>query len=134
MAYNTHVSQAGWDAALNSITALANGGTVTVYTTPQPATPDTAVTTQTALVTMDLSATAAGSAVAGTATMNAVASEVAGNTGAAVWFRVYASGGAAVWDGSVGTSGADMNFPTTSFVSGTTYGVSSWTVSMPVGQ
>jgi hypothetical protein len=126
MSTNTHVSQAGWDAALNALTALANGGTVTIYNGSQPATPDVAVTSQVALVTLNLSATAAGS--------NAVTSAVAGNSGTASWFRVYASGGAAVWDGDVGTSGADMNFTTTTFTSGVTYGVTSWTVSMPVGQ
>lgn len=134
MSTNTHVSQAGWNAALSALTALANGGTVTIYNGSQPATPDVAVTSQVALVTLNLSATAAGSASAGTATMNAVTSAVAGNSGTASWFRVYASGGAAVWDGDVGTSGADMNFTTTTFTSGVTYGVTSWTVSMPVGQ
>jgi hypothetical protein len=131
---NTHASQAAWNAALNAITALANGGTCAVYTASQPATPDVALTGQTALVTMSLSATAAGAASAGTATMNAVTAGVAGNSGTAAWFRVYASGGAAVWDGNCGTSGADMNFPTLTFTSGVTYGVTSWTVSMPVGQ
>ena len=134
MSTNTHVSQAGWNAALNAITALANGGTVTIYTGTQPATPDTGLSGNTALVTMTLSATAAGNASGGTATMNAVGSAVAGNTGTASWFRVYSSGGVAVWDGDCGTSGADMNFSTLSFVSGTTYGVSSWTISMPAGQ
>ena len=83
---------------------------------------------------MALSATAAGGASAGTATMNAVTSAVCGHSGTASWFRVFASGGAAVWDGDVGTSGSDMNFPSTTFTSGITYGVTSWTISMPVGQ
>lgn len=135
MATNTHVSQAGWNAAINAITALANGGTVVIYDGSQPATPDVAVTSQNALVTMTLSATAAGSASSGSATMNAVASGVCGYAGTAAWFRVFASGGAAVWDGSVGTSGADMNFAASlSFVSGITYGVTSWTFAMPTGQ
>ena len=134
MSTNTHVSIAGWDAALNAILALANGGTVTIYDGSQPADPDVAVTSQTALVTMSLSSTAAGSASAGTATMNAVTSAVAGNSGTASWFRVFASGGAAVVDGDVGTSGADMNFTTVTFVSGVTYGITSWSVSCPSGQ
>ena len=134
MSTDTRVSLAGWDAALNALTALANGGTVTIYDGAQPLTPDVAVTTQDALVSMTLSATAAGSASAGTATMNAVTPGVAIFSSTATWFRVYASGGAAVWDGDVGTSGSDMNFPTTTFVSGTTYGVVSWTISAPAGQ
>ena len=134
MATNTHVAQASWNAALNTIAALANGGTVVIYTGSQPATPDVALSGQTALVTLTLGGTAFGAASAGTATANAVTSGVAGNTGTATWFRVYTSGAAAVWDGDVGTSGSDMNFTTTSFVTGTTYGLSSWTFSMPVGQ
>ena len=66
--------------------------------------------------------------------MNAVTSAVAGNSGTASWFRVFASGGAAVVDGDVGTSGADMNFTTVTFVSGVTYGITSWSVSCPSGQ
>ena len=134
MALNTHFSQAAWDAALNAMIVIANGGTVGIYTGAQPATPDVAVSSQTLLVTLGLSATAAGSASAGTATMNAVSPAVAGNSGTATWFRVFASGGAAVWDGSVGTSGCDMNFTTTTFTAGITFGVSSWTVSEPTGQ
>lgn len=38
MSTNTHVSLAGWNAALNAITALANGGTVGIYTGSQPLT------------------------------------------------------------------------------------------------
>lgn len=134
MATNTHVAIAAWDAALNAILARANGGSVTIYTTPQPATPDVAVTTQTALVTMNLSNPAAGAAAAGTSTLNAVTPAVAGNSGTAVWFRVFDPSSGAVWDGDVGTAAADMIFTTTTFVAGVTYGVTSWTVSMPVGQ
>jgi hypothetical protein len=134
MSTNTHVALAGWNAALNAITALANGGTVGIYTGAQPATPDVAVTSQTLLVTLALSATAAASASSGSAVLNAVTSEVAGNSGTAAWFRVFASGGAAVWDGDVGTSGSDMNFSTTTFTSGVTYGISSWTISCPTLQ
>ena len=134
MATNPHVSIAAWDAALNAITALANGGHVTIYDGAQPSTPDVAVTTQNALVTLPLSATAAGAASAGTATMNAVTNAVAGFSSTASWFRVYTSGGAAVWDGDVGTSAADMIFSTTTFTNGVTYGVTSWTLSCPTGQ
>ncbi len=41
MATNTHASQAGWNAALNALLALLNGGFVEIYTGTQPATPDT---------------------------------------------------------------------------------------------
>ena len=116
-------------------TALANGGSVGVYTGSQPATPDVPVSGQTLLVTFTLGTPSFGAPSGGSATANAVASGLAGNSGNATWFRVFSSTGAPVWDGSVGTSGADMNFAATiAFVLGVTYGLTSWTVSMPVGQ
>lgn len=123
---------------LNAQTALANGGHVTIYDstgTGQPATPDVAVTTQVALVTLPLQATAAAAASGGSATMNTPTATAATASGNATWFRVYTSGGAAVWDGSVGTSGADMNFSSTiAFVNGIVYGITAWTVGEPTGQ
>jgi hypothetical protein len=132
---NTHLALATWNAMLAAQTALADGGSVVIYNGVQPATPDVPVSGQTPLVTLALGSPSFGPPSGGVATANAVSPGVAGNSGTASWFRVYAPGGAAVWDGSVGTSGADMNFAATvAFVSGVTYGLTSWTVSCPVGQ
>lgn len=134
MAANTHLSIASWDLALNAALAPLNGGTVQIYSGTQPATPDTALSGNTLLVTLTLNATAFANASAGTATANSITSGVAAATGTASFFRAFTTGSAAVIDGSVGTSGADMTIPSTSIVSGTTIGESSWTVSCPVGQ
>jgi hypothetical protein len=132
---NTHLSIASWDLALDSAMNVANSGNLEIYSGTQPATPDTALSGNTLLATLPLSATAFGAASAGTKTANAITSGTAGATGTATFFRVYKSDGTtAVIDGSVGTSGADLNLNTTSIVSGATVSVTSWTVSMPVGQ
>ena len=136
MAANTHLSIASWNLALNAAldTALSSGF-IEIYTGTQPATPDTALAGNTLLVTLGISATAFGAASSGTKTANAVSSGTAVATGTATWFRCYKSDDAtAVLDGSVGTSGCDMNIATTSIVASATVACSSWTVSMPAAQ
>lgn len=56
---------------------------------------------------------------------------VLGFTGTAAWFRAIKSDGTAVLDGSVGTSGANLNLNSVGFVSGAPVSVSSWTLSEP---
>ena len=135
MALNTHMSQAAWNAALDAALNTLGSGFVELYTGAQPATPDVAVTTQTLLATLDLSATAFGATSGGTKTANAIASGTAVATGTSTWFRAYKSDGTtAVIDGSTGTSASDMILATTSIVSGAVISCSGWSVSMPVGQ
>jgi len=135
MAANTHASIAAWNAALNAIMATLNSGFIELYTGSQPATPDVAVSSQTLLATLPLSATAFASASGGTATANAITNASAAATGTATWFRAYKSDGVtAVIDGSVGTSGCDLNLNDVALTTGGTVSITSWTVSMPVGQ
>lgn len=138
MAADTNLSVAAWNAALNAALALLNGGSLAVYDstgTGQPATPDVAVTTQVRLATLPLSATAFGSASAGTAAANAITSGSGLAVGAATWARFYASDGAtAVLDCSVGTGAADIVLNDAAITVGGTVSVTAYTVSMPVGQ
>jgi hypothetical protein len=127
MALNTQLADATANAACNAITALANGGTLKIYDGTQPANANTAVSTQVLLVTLTFSATAFGAAAAGVATANAITSGTAVATSTATWFRVFSSGGAVVWDGTVGTSGANLNLPTTAITSGGSVSISSLT-------
>lgn len=131
MANNPQISHAAANAAVNSITALLNGGTLLLYTGTQPAGPDTAVSGQTLLATLTFSATAFGNAVNGVATANAITAGTAGNTGTATWARMLSSGSVAEVDCSVGTSGADLNLSTTSIVSGASVSVTSLTLTLP---
>jgi hypothetical protein len=139
MALNTHLALASWNLALNAaLDASLASGFIEIYDstgTGQPLTPDVAVTTQVLLAKLPLSATAFAAASGGSKLANAITSASALATSTATWFRAYKSDNVtAVIDGSVGTSGSDMNLNTTSIVTGATIAVTSWSVSMPVGQ
>ena len=129
MAKNTQLSDLVANAQADVTTALANDGYVRIYDGAQPATGDTAITTQTMLAELRFGATAFGAATGGVATANAlITDESAAATGTASWFRVFASDGStALWDGSVGTSGANMTVSSTAFQAGAEVSISSFT-------
>lgn len=138
MAANTHLSIASWNLGLNAALDVLNGGFIEIYDstgTGQPATPDVAVTTQVKLAKLSLNATAFGASSGGTKTANAITSSAALATGTATWFRAFKSDDTtAVIDGSCGTAGTDLVLNDVAITTGGTVQVTSWTVSMPVGQ
>lgn len=127
MALNTSKASAAQNAAANAIAALLNSGTIVIYTGVQPAAGG-ALSGNTALVTLTFGATAFGSAASGVATANAITNGTAGATGTATWFRCLKSDGTTiVMDGTVGTSGCNMNIGSTSISSGAVISCSSFT-------
>lgn len=131
MALNTQLADASANAAANAVTALCNSGSIKFYTGSQPANANTAVTSQTLIATLPLSATAFGTAAAGVATANAITSATAVASGTATWFRVLKSDGTTVvFDGTVGTSGCNINMGSNVISSGATVAVSSFTYSI----
>lgn len=110
---------------------LGNAGTIKIYTGSQPATADTAVS-GTLLATFTLGSPGFGAASSGTITLSGTPLTVAAAaTGTAGYFRMATSGGASVMDGSVGTSGAQINLNTTSITSGVNVTITSGTITMP---
>ena len=73
-----------------------------------------------------------GTTSAGVLTLNSVTQDSSANaTGVATWFRIVKSDGTThVLDGSVGTSGADLNLTTTSITSGQPVQVTSGTITV----
>lgn len=133
MANNLKTAIVTRNAALNAISALANGGLLKIYDGAQPATPETAITTQTLLSTLTLNATAFGAAAAGVITANAITqdSNIAG-TGTATWYRLYKSDGVTVlWDGSVGLATADLILNAVALAAGAILQCSSFTYTLP---
>jgi hypothetical protein len=125
---NTQLSNAGVNAEANALGALLDGGFIDVYDGTQPATGDTAVSTQTLLVTLTFANPAFGTAVAGVITANAVGSGTAGSGGTATWFRARKSDhSTVVFDGSIDTSNANMVLPSTSITAGQTVSCSALT-------
>jgi hypothetical protein len=120
MALNPKQTNTAANAAADAVVALANSGKLRIYDGTQPATADTAVSTQNLLAELTLNSTAFGAAVAGVATANSITSDsTADASGTATWFRVVKSDGTTVlWDGSVGTSGCDLNLNTAAIEAG----------------
>ena len=129
MALNPKLSNIAANAAADATCALLNSGKLRIYDGSQPATADTAITSQVLLAEMTYNSTAFASAVAGVATANAITSDSAADaTGTATWLRSLKSDGTTViFDGSVGTSGCNLNLNTTSIVANAQVSVSSLT-------
>jgi hypothetical protein len=133
MAANLRTSIAARNTALNAIATLANGGKLRIYDGAQPATPETAIGAQAMLAELTMNATAFGAAAAGVITAGAITADAdAKATGTATWYRLFKSDGeTALWDGSVGTSSADLVFPTVSFVRNAQISVTSLVYALP---
>lgn len=129
MAHSPKLANGSANAAANAVTALLNTGYIRIYNGSQPATADTAVSTQTLGSTLRFGSTAFGSATAGVATANSITSDTnAAATITATWARMLKSDGTTVvLDCSVGTSGSDINLATVSIVAGATVAISSMT-------
>lgn len=123
LAYSTTLRNTRMDAIS---TAIGASGLVRIYDGTRPASGGTATTL---LAQLALSATAAGSASGGVLTFNSITQDSSADaTGTATWFRVVTSGGTFVIDGSVGTSGSDLNLTTTSIVSGQPVSITSFVI------
>jgi hypothetical protein len=109
------------------ITPLLNSGLLRIYDGTQPATGDTAITTQVLLATLTFNATFAPAAVAGVLTANAITSAAAVASGTATWFRACKSDGTAVFDGSVGTSSANCILNSVAIAASATVACSAFT-------
>jgi len=116
---------------LNQITSLAGGSAILrIYSGTRPATGGSETTV---LAQLTCNATFAPSASSGVLTLNSISSDTSANaTGAATWFRIYASNGTThVLDGAVSTTSAgtgDLQLDDTSIVLGGTVAISSATI------
>lgn len=123
LAYSTTLR----NARLDEITAAVGAsGLLRIYDGSRPATGGAATTL---LAELTCNATFAPGAAAGVLTLNAITQDSSANaSGTATWFRITTSGGTAVVDGSVSTSGSDLNLTTTSITSTQPVSVSSFTI------
>lgn len=111
---------------------LTSAGTIKIYTGTRPANPNAAIT-GTLLATVNLAATAFGSASNGVATIVDPAAVTAVATGTATHFRAANGAGTAVFDGDVTATGGggDLTLATTSITSGLSVDVTGGTVTVP---
>ena len=115
--------------AADAVCARANGGTLLIYNGTVPASADAALSGNAVLATLGMGSPAFGAAVNGVATANAITADSAADaTGFATFFRVMETGGTVVvFQGTVGTSGAEINLSTVSITAGGPVSVSSLT-------
>ncbi|MFE6846563.1 hypothetical protein [Streptomyces sp. NPDC057686] len=138
MAHNFQLHSSLKNTLCDTVVDLADygpgAGVVKVYDGVQPATCDTAVTTQTLLVTIPLNFPAFSASSGGVATLltSPAPSATAAATGTATWFRMAPDAGAGlqICDGTVGTSGADLNLSTTSIVASATVQITGGTITV----
>ena len=114
------------NAQLDAITtAVGNAGKLRIYDGTRPATGG-AATTLLAEFTLGTPFSSAAAAAVLSPTLPADTTGVAAGT--ATWFRITTSGGSAVIDGSVGTSGADLILNTTTISVAVTVSVTGFTI------
>lgn len=134
MALNFKITTAAANAMLDGLAShLGESCKLRIYDGTQPAGPGTAITSQVLLAELTLNADAFAAAANGVLTANAITSDASADaTGTATWFRLLTSGGTAVCDGSVGTSGCDLNLNSTAITAGGTVAVTSLTITQPL--
>lgn len=135
MALNPKYSNQAVNVEANALAAELNNGYLRIYDGSQPTNADTAVGGQTLLAELRFNATAFGAASAGVITANALTADSAANaTGTAAWFRALKSDGtSSIWDGTVGTSSADLVLNSTAIQSGAQVTVTALTLTLSKG-
>lgn len=135
MPNNLKVSNTVVNGQADALSVLADNGYLRIYDGIQPANAETAISTQTLLAELRFNVDAAPAASNGVLTFNAITQDSSANaTGTASWFRALKSDGSTVlFDGSVGTTGSDMNIATVSIVAGAVVGVTSFVYTVSKG-
>jgi len=123
IAYSTAIR----NAMLDAITTAAGGSALlSIYDGTRPATGGAATTL---LAQLTCNATFAPGASGGVLTLNSITQDSSANaTGTATWFRITTSGATHVLDGSVSTSGSDLNLSSTSIVATQPVSVTSFVI------
>lgn len=130
MKLSTTLRNAIVDAVVDAVD-VGGGGRIEIRTGAAPTNVSDA-DSGTLLAVLTFSATAFGAASSGVATANTITEDSSINaTGTAGHYRVKRSDGTVIWQGDVGTSGADINFNSTSFVAGGPCRITSMTVTGP---
>ena len=135
MALNPKYSNTMVNAEANAVGDALNNGYIRIYDGTQPTNADTAVGAQVLLAELRFGADAFGTASTGTITANAITSDSSANaTGTATWARILASDGTTVWfDGTAGTTDANVILNTASIVAGAVVSCSSLTFTVSKG-
>lgn len=132
MALNPKLAVATRNLALNTLTTdIGASGVMRWYDGTQAVDADTAIGAQVLIVTLPCSASFAAAASAGSMTVNAITGANAVATGnPTTWYSFLTSGFVRKFDGSIGTSAANLVLNSVTVGSGAACSVSSFTVTM----
>jgi hypothetical protein len=142
MASVLNVSNAVAQAMATAIATATDAGTaalIRIYSGTMPTDTDTALSGNTLLAELPMSATAFGAATdanpGGRITAAAITSDSSADaTGSATFFRIITqNAGTYILQDTVGTSGAGMNLNTTSITAGSTVACTAGTITVPEG-
>jgi hypothetical protein len=133
MALNTQLAYATVNDQADGLSDLLDNGYLRIYDGSQPANADTAISTQVLLAELRFNATAAPAASNGVLTFNSITAEDSAlANGTAAWYRCLKSDGTTVvMDGTVGTSGANLNLSSVAITIGSSVAVTSFTHTVP---
>ncbi len=129
------LSLARRNEALDALRDNLANGKLRVYSGTRPTDADTTLGAAVLLAELTFGATAFPAASGGVLTANAITQDSAADAGGTASFaRLFEADGTTPFcDLSVGTSGAEINFQTLTFVQGLVVQVTSLTISLPVG-
>jgi hypothetical protein len=123
LVFSTTVRNAEMNEITAAVDSVAVAGLVLIYDGARPATGGTATTLLAELTMIDPSF---GASASGKITANLPIGDTSADAdGTATWFRITTSTGTFVADGSVGTSGSDLNLNTTAIVTGVAVDITS---------
>jgi hypothetical protein len=132
MALAPSITTAARNAAADAVVDLVDvggAGSLRIYSGTAPADANAALSGNTLLAQLAMSATAFGAAASGVATAAAITQDSSADaTGTATFFRILAGNGTTVvMQGEVGTSGANLNLNSVAISAGAAVSVSSLT-------
>jgi len=133
MALNPHFSLATRNQMLDQINASVGASAVfVIYAGVQPADVSSATTAaNVAIASLAFTQSSAfAAATAGAITANAITSDSSAVGGTAAWFSIQKATGARVADGSVGTSGADLNLNSVAITTGATVAITAFAITI----
>lgn len=132
---NPQITAAVANAMLTAgLSTPANGGVLSIFNGTQPSVGGGALNDNTLLASFTMPSPAFAVPTVGILTANAIGTSGAVASGTATWFRLYESDGqTALIDGTVGTTGCDLNLNTTTITEGDLLGVTQFTITQPLG-
>lgn len=129
MATNPQISYAAADAEANALAPLMNSGKLRIYDGTVPTRCDDSIGASVLLAGLVMNSTAFGASSNGVITAGAITQDSSADaTGTATYFRIWDSAGTTAYiQGTVGTSGADLNLNSVAISAGAAVSVTSLT-------